>query len=54
MNAKVYDTVLLKDGRTAVVLEVFDSKDCLFEICLPNNQYEQEFGSFDQIEKLVA
>lgn len=54
MNAKVFDTVLLKDGRTAVVLEIFDNKNCLFEICLPNNQYNQEFGTFDQIQKLTA
>lgn len=54
MNAKLYDTVLLKDGRTAVVIEVFDDKDCLFDISLPNEQYEQKFGTLDQIEKIVA
>ncbi|MCQ2598350.1 MAG: hypothetical protein MJ181_10950 [Treponema sp.] len=54
MTAKLFDTVLLKDGRTAVILEIFDDKDCLFEICLPNNQYDQEFGTLDQIEKLAA
>ncbi len=54
MPVKLYDTVLLKDGRKAVVIEIFDEKDCLFDICLPDEQYEQRFGTLDQIEKIVA
>lgn len=50
---KLYDAVLLKDGRTATVIEIFDDTDCLFDISLPDGQYEQKFGTFDQIEKIV-
>lgn len=54
MKVKLYDKVLLKDGRTAAVIEIFDETDCLFDISLPDGQYEQKFGTFDQIEKIVA
>lgn len=52
LKIELYDDVLLKDGRTATVTEVFKTA-CVADIRIDDGDYDTQFVSFDEIEKVI-
>ncbi|WP_187107442.1 hypothetical protein [Treponema pectinovorum] len=54
INVKLYDTVLLKDGRTAVITDFFeDGRSCVFEI-LTDDDDDLDLGTVGDIDKKIV
>lgn len=53
MTIKQYDTVLLKDGREACIVEVFDNKVFLADIGDSPADWETIDITIDDIEKVI-
>ncbi len=50
---KIYDTVLLKDGRTAIITDFLkDNRTCVFEIQTDDD--DLDLGTIDDIVKKIA
>lgn len=54
MKVKKYDTVLLKDGRTAAIVEVFDGKDFIADVGSSEKDWETITITIDDIEKVLV
>ena len=52
MKIKLYDSVLLKDGRTASIVEVFDNS-FVADIKTADGDYETQFIAPEQIKKVI-
>ena len=51
---KIYDKVLLKDGRIAIITDFFkDNHSCVFEIQTDGDD-DLDLGTVDDIEKKIA
>jgi hypothetical protein len=53
MKIKQYDTVLLKDGRTASIVEVFDNKAFIADVGSSPKDWETISITIDDIEKIL-
>lgn len=53
MQIKEFDTVLLKDGREASVMEVFDDKAFIVDVGSSPTDWETINVTADQIEKVI-
>lgn len=53
MIIKQYDTVLLKDGREAAVVEVFENKYFIVDVGDSPKNWETIDVSIDDIEKVI-
>lgn len=53
MQIKEFDTVLLKDGREASVMEAFDNKAFIVDIGSSSEDWETISVTIDQIEKVL-
>ncbi|WAW15446.1 hypothetical protein [Peptostreptococcus equinus] len=53
MDIKQYDTVLLKDGREAAIIEVFSKTEFLADIGDDPSTWETVDITLDDIEKVV-
>lgn len=53
MIIKQYDTVLLKDGREAAVVEVFENKYFIVDVGDSPQNWETIDVSIDDIEKVI-
>ncbi len=54
MVIKQYDTVLLKDGRQAAIVEVFDGKAFMADVGNSPNEWETIDITIDDIEKVIS
>lgn len=54
MKVKQYDTVLLKDGRTAAIVEVFEGKDFIADVRINENGWETITITIDDIGKVLV
>ena len=52
MKIKQYDDVLLKDGREAAIIEVFDGKDFIADV--GSSEKDWETITIDDIEKVLT
>lgn len=50
---KQYDTVILKDGREAAIVEVFGDKDFLADVGDSPSDWETISITIDQIERIL-
>lgn len=51
---KIYDTVLLKDGRTAIITDFLKgNRTCVFEIQTDDDD-DLDLGTIDDIVKKIA
>ncbi|MCM1328376.1 MAG: hypothetical protein NC253_02960 [Ruminococcus sp.] len=48
---KLYDKVLLKDGRTAQIVDIFD--DCCIADIDVDGDYDTDFIDIDEIDKII-
>ena len=53
MSIKQFDTVLLKDGRTAAVMEVFENKAFLVDVGDSPENWDTISIIIDDIEKVL-
>ncbi len=53
MVVKQYDTVLLKDGREAAIVEAFDNKVFIADIGSSTEDWETIDITIDDIEKVI-
>ena len=53
MKVKLFDTVKLKDGRTAAIVEVFDEKDFMADVGSSPKDWETIDITIDDIEKVL-
>lgn len=53
MTVKEFDTVLLKDGRTASVVEAFDNKVFIADVGSSEKDWETISISIEDIEKVL-
>lgn len=53
MTVKQYDTVLLKDGREASIVETFDGKVFIADVGSSPNDWETIDITIDDIEKVL-
>lgn len=53
MQIKEFDTVLLKDGREASVMEAFDDKAFIVDVGTSPADWETISVTVDQIEKVI-
>ena len=53
MQIKEFDTVLLKDGREASVMEAFDDKAFIVDVGTSPADWETISVTIDQIEKVI-
>ncbi len=53
MDAKQYDTVRLKDGRTGLVLEVFEGKGYIVEIGTSSEDWDTVPVAIDEVEEVI-
>lgn len=53
MQIKEFDTVLLKDGREASVMEAFDGKAFIVDVGTSPADWETISVTADQIEKVI-
>lgn len=53
MEIKEFDTVLLKDGRTASIVEVFENKAFIADIGSSPKDWETISITIDDIEKVL-
>lgn len=54
MKVKQYDTVLLKDGRKASIVEEFDGKDFIADVRINENGWETITITIDDIGKVLV
>lgn len=54
MKVKKYDTVLLKDGRKASIVEEFDGKDFIADVGSSEKDWETIDVVIDDIEKVLV
>ena len=54
MQIRLYDNVLLKDGRTAAIVEVFEGKDFIADVRISENGWETIPITIDDIEKVLV
>lgn len=54
MKVNQYDTVLLKDGRKASIVEEFDGKDFIADVRISENGWETIPITIDDIEKVLV
>ena len=54
MKVKQYDTVLLKDGRTASIVEEFDGKNFIADVRINENGWETITITIDDIGKVLV
>ena len=53
MNIKQYDTVLLKDGRKATIVEAFDNKAFIADVGSSPKDWETISITINDIEKIL-
>ena len=53
MKIKLYDTVLLKDGRKAVIVEAFENKAFIADVGDSPADWETISITIDDIEKVI-
>ncbi|QBF00056.1 hypothetical protein PMF13cell1_05652 [Blautia producta] len=53
MGIKEFDTVLLKDGRTASIMEVFENKAFIADVGSSPKDWETISITIDDIEKVL-
>lgn len=53
MQIKEFDTVLLKDGREASVMEAFDDKAFIVDVGSSPVDWETISVTIDQVEKVI-
>lgn len=53
MIVKQYDTVLLKDGREAAIVEVFENRVFIADVGSSHNDWETISVTIDDIEKVL-
>lgn len=53
MIVKQYDTVLLKDGREAAIVEVFDNRAFIADVGSSSEDWETIDITIDDIEKVL-
>ena len=54
MSIKMFDKVLLKNGRTAFIVEIYgDSGDFEADINMPNGETETDTINITEIEKVL-
>lgn len=53
MEIKEFDTVLLKDGRTASIVEAFENKAFIADIGSSSKDWETISITIDDIEKVL-
>lgn len=54
MKPKMFDKVVMKDGKTAYIVEIFDSgKAYMVDVDLPNGETETKFAFPDDIKEVV-
>ncbi len=54
MKVKQYDTVLLKDGRTAAIVEEFDGKDFIADVANSEKDWKTITLTIDDIDKVLT
>ena len=54
MKIKQYDDVLLKDGREAAIVEVFDGKDFIADVGSSEKDWGTITITIDDIEKVLV
>ena len=55
MTIKMYDKVLLKDGRTASIVEIFkDGEAYLVDVDLPDNEWDTIDVKYSDIESVIS
>ena len=54
MKVKQYDTVLLKDGRTAAIVEVFEGKDFIADVRNSEKDWKTITLTIDDIDKVLT
>lgn len=54
MKIKQYDTVLLKDGREAAVVEAFENREFIVDVGNSPKDWETISVTIDDIEKVIA
>ena len=54
MKVKQYDTVLLKDGRTAAIVEVFEGKDFIADVGNGEKDWKTITLTIDDIDKVLT
>lgn len=54
MLVRQYDTVLLKDGREAAIVEVFDNRAFIADIGSSPKDWETISITIDDIEKIIC
>ncbi len=54
MKIRQYDNVLLKDGRTAAIVEVFEGKDFIADVRINENGWETITITIDDIGKVLV
>ncbi len=54
MGVKQYDTVRLKDGRTGLVLEVFEGKGYIVEVGSSSVDWDTIPVGIDEVEEVIA
>lgn len=54
MKIRQYDNVLLKDGREAAIVEVFDGKDFIADVGSSEKDWETITITIDDIEKVLV
>ena len=53
MEVKQYDTVILKDGRRAVIVEAFENKAFLADVGDSPKDWDTISVTIDEIEKVI-
>lgn len=54
MKVSLYDKVKLKDGRTAIIVDVLeDGVAYIADVNLPNDEWETIDIKFDDIDKII-
>lgn len=54
MKIKQYDTVLLKDGREAAVVEAFENREFIVDVGNSPKDWETISVTIDDIEKVIT
>lgn len=54
MVIKQYDTVLLKDGRQAAIVEVFENREFIADVGSSPKDWETISITIDDIEKVIV
>lgn len=54
MKIRQYDNVLLKDGRTAAIVEVFEGKDFIADVGNSEKDWKTITLTIDDIDKVLT